>query len=82
MDPLLNMMGLRGCQLCELWEGHNILGNCSGGIHFAVTVVTETSSVFNVPECLGKFIFKFGGRILGDDVVGISLPSVVPSLLM
>ena len=49
--------------------------SCTGGVHFPVTDVTESSLVFNVPECLGKFIFEFGGRVLGDDVLGIkSLP--------
>ena len=47
--------------------------NCTGRVHFPVTVVTESSLVFNVPECLGKFTFEFDGRFLGDDLVGISV---------
>ena len=45
--------------------------NCTGRVHLAV--VTESSLVFKVPECLGKFIFEFVGRVLGDDLVGISV---------
>ena len=63
-------MGLSGCQLCVFWEGHKPWANCTGGIHFPVTVVTEASLVFNISECLGKCI-KFGGRVLCDDVLGI-----------
>ena len=31
MEPLLDTMGLRGCQLYEFWEGHRIWGNCMVG---------------------------------------------------
>ena len=48
-------------------------GNCTGGVHFPVNVVTESSLLLNVPEFLEKFIFEFGGRVPGDDVVGISV---------
>ena len=63
MEPLLDMMGLRGCQPCVFWEGHKILVDSTGGIHFPVTVVTESSLVFNVHKCLGKFVLKFGGLL-------------------
>ena len=41
-------------------------GNCTGGVHLSVIVVTTSSLVFNVPECFEKFIFKFVGRVLSD----------------
>ena len=31
----------------------------TGGIHFPVTVVIESSLNFNVPKCLGKCVFNF-----------------------
>ena len=40
-------------------------GNCAGGVHFPVNVVIESSLVFDVPECLGKFVFEFVGWVLG-----------------
>ena len=47
--------------------------NCTSRIHFPVTVVTESSLVFDVPACLGKFIFEFVSRILGDGLVCIGV---------
>ena len=73
MEPLLDTVGLRGCLLCVFWEGHKTLGNSTSGIHFPVTVVTDSSLFFDVPKCLGKFVFKFGSGVLIDDTAGTSV---------
>ena len=58
MDPLLETMGLRGCQFYVFWGGHKIWGgSCSSRVHLPVTEVTELSLVFDVPECLGESVF-------------------------
>ena len=31
----------------------------------------SSSLDFDVPECFGKFIFEFVGRVLGDGLVGL-----------
>ena len=40
-------------------------------MHLSVTVVTESSLVFDVPACLGKLIFQFVSRVLGDGLVRV-----------
>ena len=45
----------------------------TGGIHFPATVIIESSLNFNVPKCLGKFVFYFGGGVLIDDTLGTSV---------
>ena len=61
MDPLLDMVGLRGgANFVYFGKAIKFWRDCTGGIHFAITAVPEFPSVFNVPECLGKFGFKSG----------------------
>ena len=55
MDPLLDTMGLRGVSTLYFGKVIRFRGNCTDGIHFPVTVVTESFLVFNVPKCKGKF---------------------------
>ena len=48
-------------------------GNHTGGFHFPVNIVIESSLAFDVPKCLGKFVFKFAGRVLSDGLVSIGV---------
>ena len=66
-------MGLReDANFVYLGKAIKFQGNCTSGVHFPVTVVNE-SLVFNVPECLGKFIFEFVGRVLNDSLVSVGV---------
>ena len=29
--------------------------------------------MFDIPECLGKFVFEFVGRVLGDGLVSVGV---------
>ena len=73
MDPLLETMGLRGvANFVCLGKAIKFRGNCTGGVHFPVTMVIE-SFLFDVPKSLGKFVFKFGSWVLIDDPVGMGV---------
>ena len=73
MEPLLDMMGLGGSNFVYFGKAIKLWGDSTSGLHFPVTVVTESSLVFNVPKCLGKFVFKFGSGVLINDAVGSSV---------
>ena len=48
-------------------------GNCTSEVHLPVPVVTESSLVFDVPECLGKFNFEFVSKVLGNGLLSIGV---------
>ena len=60
MDPLMYIMGLRGCQLCVFWEGHKILGQLHWWETLSCNCCHQVLLGFNVPECVVRFIFEFG----------------------
>ena len=70
MEPLLDMMGLRKCQLYVFWGGHKTLGDSSGWVHFPVAGATKSSYLFDVPKCPCKCFLSSVGRVLIDDPVG------------
>ena len=45
-EPLLNTMGLRGCQLCVFWGGCKMWGDRTCGIQFPVLGVSDSSRLF------------------------------------
>ena len=71
--PLLETMGLRSANFIYFGKAIKFWSNCIGGAHFSVNAVTEESLVFDVPECLGKFIFQFVSKVLADGLVGVGV---------
>ena len=43
------------------------------GYSFLYFLVTESSSLFYVLECLYKFVFDFGGGVLVENSVGVGV---------
>ena len=47
--------------------------NHAGWVHFSVDVVIVFSLDFDVTKCLGKFVFKFVGRVLWKGLVCVGV---------
>ena len=60
-----------GANFLDFGKAIKLRDNCTSGVHFSVTVVTESSLAFDVLECWGKFIFQFVSRVLGDGLVSV-----------
>ena len=48
-------------------------GNSTSWVQFPVFLVTESSSLFYVLECLYKFVFDFGGGFCVESSVGVGI---------
>ena len=70
MEPLLDTIGMRGCQLCVFWGGHKTLGDNTCWVHVMGGLVSESSCLFDVPKCLCEFVCEFVGGDFVDDPVG------------
>ena len=73
MDPLLETLGLRGCQLYEFWEGHKTWGDCTYRVNLAVHGVLKSSCLFDVLEYANEFVLEFCGGVLRDSPVCVSV---------
>ena len=70
MEPLLDIVGLRGVPTLCIWEGHRALGDSTDWVHLPVGSVTESSCLFDVSECVDELVFKSGSGVLIDGTVG------------
>ena len=59
-----------GANFMYYGEAIKLWGQSTSEIHLPVTAVTKSSFLFDVPKCLGNFVFKFGGGVLINDPVG------------
>ena len=64
METLLDTMDLRGCQLCVLGEAIKLGRDSTCWVHFLVTLVTKSSCLFDVLECLYEFVLSLLVRSL------------------
>ena len=73
LEPLLDTMGLRRCQLYVFWGGHKTWGDSTCGIHFPVLLGIVFSRLFYVLECLYEFVFEPGGGVFVENFVGVGV---------